>query len=98
MKKGLFLFAVLLITGCIEEDLAVYEEKLVVYASLTAGFPMGVLGDTCTVSLSANIAEEKDPRALFVSDAFVTIQAVGQTAIDTLFPVPGSPGRYLPRD
>ena len=98
LKKGLFIFLFLLFAGCIDEDPAVYEEKLVVYASLTAGFPMGVLGDTCSVSLSADIAEEKDPQALFVSDAFVTIQDVEQTAVDTLFPVPGSPGRYLSRE
>ncbi len=97
MKKGRLIFPILLFFGCIEEDPAVYDEKLVVYASLTAGFPMGVLGDTCTVSLSADIAEEKDPQSLLVSDAFVTIQAVGEAERDTLFPVPGSPGRYLPR-
>ena len=57
MKKGRLIFPLLLFFGCIEENPAVYDEKLVVYASLTAGFPMGVLGDTCTVSLSADIAE-----------------------------------------
>ena len=97
MKKGLSIFPFLLFFSCIEDDPAVYDEKLVVFSSLTAGFPMGVLGDTCTVSLSADIAEEKDPQSLFVSDAFVTIQAVGEAERDTLFPVPGSPGRYLPR-
>ena len=97
MKKGRLIFPLLLFFGCIEENPAVYDEKLVVYASLTAGFPMGVLGDTCTVSLSADIAEEKDPQSLLVSDAFVTIQAVGEAERDTLFPVPGFPGRYLPR-
>ena len=85
-------------TGCIDEEPAAYEEKLVVYASLTAGFPMGILGDTCIVSLSADITDEKDPQALFVSDAFVAVHEVGETATDTLFPVPGSPGRYLPKE
>ncbi len=97
MKKGLIIIPFLLFFSCIEDDPAVYDEKLVVFSSLTAGFPMGVLGDTCTVSLSADIAEEKDPQSLFVSDAFVTIQAVGEAERDTLFPVPDSPGRYLSR-
>ena len=98
MKKGLLLLPLLIHTGCIDEEPAAYEEKLVVYASLTAGLPMGVLGDTCIVSLSADITEEKDPQGLFVSDALVTVHEVGKTATDTPFPVTGSPGRYLPKE
>ena len=98
MKKIIFILFLTIIFSCIDEDPAKYEEKLVVYASLTAGFPMGVLGDTCIVSLSGDIEEEKDPRSLLISDAFVTLQSEGSTVVDTLFPVNGKPGRYLARD
>ena len=98
MKKIIFILFLTIIFSCIDEDPAKYEEKLVVYASLTAGFPMGVLGDTCIVSVSGDIEEEKDPTSLLISDAFVTLQSEGTTVVGTLFPVNGKPGRYLTRD
>ena len=74
---------------------AEYEEKLIVFSSITGGLSMGVGGDTCVVSLSNEITNDVDPQSLFISNALVIISENDSDTADTLFPVQNRPGRYL---
>jgi len=82
--------------GCeFADENILYNQKLVVYANLSAGFPMGALGDTCYVSLSSGIEEETNPDDLYVSGATVSISKKNGNETFQLNPVTGRQGRYL---
>jgi len=95
MNKIILLSLLLFIFSCIDEQPAEYEEKLIVFSSITGGFPMGQAGDTCIVSLSNEITNEIDPNSLFINDALISINEKNSSKKDTLFPVENYSGRYL---
>tara|TARA_X000001036_G_C20687852_1_gene808348 strand:+ start:3217 stop:4296 length:1080 start_codon:yes stop_codon:yes gene_type:complete len=95
MKKIFLILLFFIAFSCIDEKPAEYEEKLIVFSSITGGLSMGVGGDTCVVSLSNEITNDVDPQSLFISNALVIISENGSDTADTLFPVENKPGRYL---
>ncbi len=92
-------FSILFLSCGFDDDIAVYEDKLVIFSNLSAGFPMGTVGDTCYVSLSSSIEDEVELSTLYISDAIVTITRLSSTnEIYELVPVTGRKGRYLTPD
>ncbi|MBC8322635.1 MAG: DUF4249 family protein [Candidatus Marinimicrobia bacterium] len=91
-------FSILFLSCGFDDDIAVYEDKLVIFSNLSAGFSMGTVGDTCYVSLSSSIEEEVELSALYISDAIVTITRLSTGDVYEVNPVPGREGRYLTPD
>ena len=57
------------ITSCdFDDNLVEYEEQLVVFASINAGFPVS---DTVYVSRTAEVSELTDAQDLYIDDANV---------------------------
>jgi len=59
------------ITSCdFDDSLIEYEEQLVVFASINAGFPVS---DTVYVSRTAGVSESTDAQDLYIDDANVKL-------------------------
>ena len=88
MKKILITTLVFFTISCIDEKPAEYEEKLTVFSSITGGLSMGVGGDTCVVSLSNEITNEKNSfinlNILLVLGLVVLIIIYFRTRIDDI--------------
>ncbi len=91
-------FSILFLSCGFDDDIAIYEDKLVVFSNLSAGFPMGSVGDTCYVSLSSSIEDEVELSTLYISDAIVTITRLSTDEVFNAAPVLGRKGRYLTPD
>jgi len=90
MKKILIIFTFIFFSCSINDDQAMYEEKLVLWANLRSNFP---LIDTVFVARSASLNEEISSKDLWIDDAQVSI--IGDTVNILLEPVTNSPGRYF---
>ena len=90
MKNILIIFTFIFLSCSINDDQAMYEEKLVLWANLRSNFP---LIDTVFVARSASLNEEVKSKDLWIDDAQVSI--IGDTVNIILDPVTNSPGRYF---
>jgi len=99
MKKLLFIsFSIIFLSCGFDDDIAIYEDKLVVFSNLSAGFPMGTVGDTCYVSLSSSIENQVEMDSLYIGNATITITRLSTSEVYDVIPVPGRNGRYLTPD
>lgn len=92
MNKYLLIVSGILIIGCegFNDPESPYEEKYVVFGSLTANQAM--INDTIFVSKTASLDENVDAENLWVSDAVVTIFNNNMSVIAN--PISKRPGRY----
>ena len=82
------------ITSCdFDDSLIEYEEQLVVFASINAGFPVS---DTVYVSRTAEVSESTDAQDLYIDDANVKLISVSDGS-ELHFYSLGN-GRYHPVD
>jgi len=99
MKRFLIIsFSIFFLSCGFDDTLIEYEDRLVVFANLSAGFPMGPLGDTCYVSLSSSIENQVELESLYIDDATVTITRLSTKEIYEVVQVPARKGRYLASD
>ncbi|MCH7763306.1 MAG: DUF4249 family protein [Candidatus Marinimicrobia bacterium] len=99
MKKLLVICYSIIFLSCgFDDNIAVYQDKLVVFSNLSAGFPMGTIGDTCYVSLSSSIENQVEIDSLYIGDATVSITRLLTNDVYDVIPVPGRKGRYLTAD
>ena len=84
----------LFIQSCsFDDDTISYEEKLVVFASIDAGFPVF---DTVFVSRTADVSESVDAADLYIEDASVKLINMSNGSELKFYPVGN--GRYYPVD
>ena len=84
----------LFIQSCsFDDDTISYEEKLVVFASIDAGFPVF---DTVFVSRSADVSESVDAADLYIEDASVKLINMSNGLELKFYPIGN--GRYYPVD
>ena len=76
-----------------DDDTISYEEKLVVFASIDAGFPVF---DTVFVSRTADISESVDATDLYIEDASVKLINMSDGSELKFYSVGN--GRYYPID
>ena len=76
-----------------DDDTMSYEEKLVVFASIDAGFPVF---DTVFVSRTADVSESVDATDLYIEDALVKLINMSDGSELKFYPVGN--GRYYPID
>ena len=82
------------ITSCdFDDSLIEYEEQLVVFASINAGFPVS---DTVYVSRTAGVSESTDAQDLYIDDANVKLINVSDGSELHFYSIGN--GRYHPVD
>ena len=65
-----FIIAMFITSCSFDDNLVEYEERLVVFASINAGFPVS---DTVYVSRTAGVSESTDAQDLYIDDANVKL-------------------------
>ena len=95
IKLSIQIFALLfLVQSCsFDDDTISYEEKLVVFASIDAGFPVF---DTVFVSRTAEVSESVDATDLYIEDASVKLINMSDGSELKFYSVGN--GRYYPID
>ena len=89
-----FICLIMFITSCdFNDNLIEYDEKLVVFASINAGFPVT---DTVFVSRTAAVSESVDAQDLYVDDAEVKLINLGNGSELRMYSLGN--GRYHPID
>ena len=89
-----FICLIMFITSCdFNDNLIEYDEKLVVFASINAGFPVT---DTVFVSRTAAVSESVDAQDLYVDDAEVKLINLGNGSELMMYSLGN--GRYHPID
>ena len=82
------------ITSCdFDDNLVEYEEQLVVFASINAGFPVS---DTVYVSRTASVSESTDAQDLYINDANVKLINISDGSELHFYSIGN--GRYHPVD
>ena len=73
-----FICLIMFITSCdFNDNLIEYDEKLVVFASINAGFPVT---DTVFISRTAAVSESIDAQELYIDDAEVKLINLGNSS------------------
>ena len=89
-----FICLIMFFTSCdFNDNLIEYDEKLVVFASINAGFPVA---DTVFVSRTAAVSESVDAQDLYVDDAEVKLINLGNGSELRMYSLGN--GRYHPID
>ena len=72
IKIGIYSFSIMIfIQSCsFDDNIIEYQEQLVVFASINAGFPVF---DTVFVSRTAEVSESVNAEDLYIEDASVTL-------------------------
>ena len=89
----IFILSFLIQSCSFDDDTISYEEKLVVFASIDAGFPVF---DTVFVSRTADVSESVDAADLYIEDASVKLINMSDGSELKFYPVGN--GRYYPGD
>ena len=88
------LFIIVIIQSCTFDDNTIeYQEQLVVFASINAGFPVF---DTVFVSRTAEVNESVDAEELYIDDANVTLINMSDSSELHFYSIGN--GRYYPVD
>ena len=89
----IFILSFLIQSCSFDDDTISYEEKLVVFASIDAGFPVF---DTVFVSRTADVSESVDAEDLYIEDASVKLINMSDGSELKFYPLGN--GRYYPVD
>ena len=95
IKIGMYsLLIMIFIQSCsFDDNIIEYQEQLVVFASINAGFPVF---DTVFVSRTAEVSESVDAEDLYIEDASVTLINMADSSKLHFYSV--GKGRYYPVD
>ena len=95
IKIGMYsLLIMIFIQSCsFDDNIIEYQEQLVVFASINAGFPVF---DTVFVSRTAEVSESVDAEDLYIEDASVTLINMADSSELHFYSVGN--GRYYPID
>ena len=95
IKIGIYSFSIMIfIQSCsFDDNIIEYQEQLVVFASINAGFPVF---DTVFVSRTAEVNESVDAEDLYIEDASVKLINMADSSELHFYSVGN--GRYYPVD